>query len=77
MKKATRDKVKELLFQWRMDSMFGDGLEADYIRDGVHIVGLNEMSDDDLLSELEEMAGEDDDSEEFELLMQAREEGKE
>lgn len=31
------------------DSMFGDGLEEDYIQDGFEFKGLNNMSDEELI----------------------------
>lgn len=67
MSDTTREAICEELFNSRMSYMFGDGLEQDYARDGVTIVGLNEMSDTELLEEYEQVAGEDD-----ELLIKAK-----
>ena len=49
--KLTRDELKQILARSRMDTMFGDGLESDYIWEGTTIVGLNEMSDEELIAE--------------------------
>ncbi len=57
---AVRDKLKQVLANDRMSSMFGDGLERDYIMDGCTIVGLNQMSDEDLVEEYEQGVSEDD-----------------
>lgn len=64
---ATRDEVKTELFNHRLSTMFGDGLEADYILSGVTITGLNEMEDSELIQELENYEDEED-----ELLMKAK-----
>lgn len=76
MKDSTREKLKSCLHQWRRDSMFGDGLEDDYIRDGVTIVGLDHMNDEDLVAELTELVDDDEEGEEFELLQKIKEEVK-
>lgn len=76
MKKSTRNKIKDILHGFMRDSMFGDGLEDDYIRDGVTIIGLDHMEDKDLISELEELVNDDEDDEFFELLQQAKDEMK-
>lgn len=48
-----RTELKKLLFDELMGSMFGDGLEDDYIRDGFPAFpGINHMSDAELLEEL-------------------------
>lgn len=47
--------LQEELFHRCMDGMFGDGLEADYIRDGFSWPGINNLSDQDLFNELGEM----------------------
>lgn len=46
-----RKKLKEYIFDSCMSSMFGDGLEADYVRDGISFKGINNMTDDELLKE--------------------------
>jgi hypothetical protein len=57
----TRDELKRYLFDSRMSGMFGDGLESDYIMDGCTIVGLNQMTDDELVEEYEQSCdGEDE-----------------
>jgi hypothetical protein len=43
--------------------MFGDGLEKDYILDGMSFKGLNNMSDEELVDELRISAYEGDDDE--------------
>ena len=47
----TRNEIQKQIAQSRKDCMFGDGLEDDYIWDGVRIVGLNEMDDEELAEE--------------------------
>ena len=53
--KKLSKKLKEALVEHlnvaRMDSMFGDGLEEDYLTDGVTIRGTSEMSDKELVEE--------------------------
>lgn len=47
-----RNKVKRYIFDSCMSCMFGDGLEADYIRDGFPAFkGIDHMTDDELLEE--------------------------
>lgn len=48
----TKDEVIEELADWLKSGMFGDGLEDDYVRDGINFKGLNNMSDQELLDEL-------------------------
>ena len=55
-----RDQLKEYLAQARRDGMFGDGQEMEYIYEGCTIVGLNEMSDKQLIEEYEEYVDSDD-----------------
>jgi hypothetical protein len=52
------------------DNMFGDGLEDDYIMDGINFVGLNNMSDAELVEEYAQGVDEDDDDDD--LLDRAR-----
>jgi hypothetical protein len=49
--KKLRGTLVENLNVARMDSMFGDGLEMDYLTDGVTIKGTSEMSDKELVEE--------------------------
>jgi len=49
-----KEEVKNFLYGRRIDAMFGDGMEEDYIWNGVSIQGLNEMNDEELLEELQE-----------------------
>ena len=62
-----RNRVGQFLFEYLRDTMFGDGLEGDYIRDGMSFQGLNNMTDQELLEQLEQVVDEDDD-----LLAEAR-----
>jgi hypothetical protein len=74
---ATRNAIKEVVAQQMMDSAFGDGLERDYIMDGWSWPGLNNMSDEELIQELEMGGGcEDEEGEDYELLQTARKEMK-
>ena len=59
MNKKLRDKIKHTLAVHRMDTMFGDGIERDYIYEGATIIGLDEMDDYSLLLELLETFDED------------------
>jgi len=74
---ATRNEVKQVVASYILDSMFGDGLEMDYIMDGISMVGLNNLSDEDLVQELK-ISGtcEDEEDEDYELLQKARKEMK-
>jgi hypothetical protein len=56
-----RQELKEILANDRMDGLFGDGMEMEYIMGGCTIVGLNEMSDEELVNEYAENADEDED----------------
>jgi len=57
LNKRLRDQLREILAVIRHDSMFGDNQEAEYIMDGLTLVGLNQMSDRALIRELDEMVG--------------------
>lgn len=48
-----RDRVIEELVDYGKSGSFGDGLEEDYLRDGTEFVGFNNLSDSELLEELE------------------------
>lgn len=52
MTDKTKTEVIDFLFDCMFSSMFGDGLEEMYIRDGMNFKGLNNMSDKELLREL-------------------------
>lgn len=52
-----RQALKTELAQIRYDGMFGDGMETEYIWEGVTIVGLNQMSDEDLRAEYIQSTG--------------------
>lgn len=54
------DELREYLAQSMLDSMFGDGLEKEYIWSGVSIKGVIEMSDEEVLKELEIYMDEDE-----------------
>ena len=60
LSESLRNELKEELYQIRLDVMFGDGLERDYIMDGVTIVGLNDMTDDALVEEYRESVDNDE-----------------
>jgi len=73
LSKELRAKMTQLLGEWLEGGMFGDGLERDYIMDGIEFKGLNNMTDRELYDEFEEMVDkEDDNSEEYELWLQAK-----
>jgi hypothetical protein len=63
----TKDKLKELCFETLLSCRFGDGQNEEYIMNGVQMIGLNEMSDEELIQEYEQIADEDD-----ELLIKAK-----
>lgn len=50
---TTRALLKEVLVGICSDNMFGDGMEQEYIMDGMGFPGLNNMSDEELIQELE------------------------
>lgn len=41
----------EYAFEMRLSNMFGDGLEENMIMYGCEIIGLNEMTDEELVNE--------------------------
>ena len=53
LSKDNKDRLLGILFDSRMSGLFGDGLEEEYVMDGTKIVGLNEMSDKELVEEYE------------------------
>jgi hypothetical protein len=57
---ATREEVIEQLHTIRMQGCFGDGMESEYIYGGCNMVGLNDMSDTELVDELTQCLDEDD-----------------
>ena len=57
--RGLRDQLRGYLFQELMSSMWGDGLENDYIRDGINFKGLDNMTDLELYQELLEGMGGD------------------
>jgi hypothetical protein len=64
---TTREEVIEQLHSIRMQGCFGDGMESEYIYEGCSMVGLNEMSDIELVNDLIDCLEEDD-----ELVIKAR-----
>ena len=62
MKLSDRDRelVKKALYQSLMDTMFGDGLEEEYIFCGITWRGLYYMTDQELVEELKIQVGADD-----------------
>ena len=75
LSKETRQKLIDTLAASARDSMFGDGLEEDYIMDGLNFKGLNHMDDHELIDEFRMVFGGEDDEliydEDQELLEQA------
>lgn len=61
LSKSQRDKLILLMKDKRMSTMFGDGLEEEYILNGCDMVGLNQMTDKELVEEYEEHVDCDDD----------------
>ena len=59
MNQHFREAVKEVLVDCLMDTMFGDGQEEEYIRQGIEFKGLDNMTDQELIEELKEMIGAD------------------
>ncbi len=55
-----RAKIVEGCADSRRSCMFGDGMEDEYIYDGVQIVGLRQMSDEELYEEYVEGVEDDD-----------------
>lgn len=49
---TTREEVVAFLKDCAMSCSFGDGLEDDYVMDGVSMVGFNFMTDTELVEEL-------------------------
>ena len=74
MKNKTKKEIKKFLRSYLRDVMFGDGLEDDYICDGINYIGLNNMTDDELIQEMELCGFEDPDEEEYQLLAKAKSE---
>lgn len=72
MSDLTRDKIYSALANLRRETMFGDGLEDDYIYSGTTIVGLHEMTDPELIEELELYGSEDPETELNELYNKAK-----
>jgi hypothetical protein len=55
-----RKAIKKNLAQTLMDTMFGDGLEEEYIMSGISFKGLDNMTDEELLNEQDEYNDEGD-----------------
>ena len=55
MTSKLRKALMRFLAEERISTMFGDGLESEYIWDGVIITGLNEMNETQLIEEFEMM----------------------
>ena len=70
----TLEEIHNVLFVHLMDTMFGDGCERDYIVDGINFPGLANMSDEELIQELEACGFDDldEENEEYQLLQRAR-----
>jgi hypothetical protein len=65
----TREEIITYLIDAFQEGMFGDGMERDYVEHGMDFVGVTNMTDAELMSELEQIFG--DDSEE-ELVVRAQ-----
>lgn len=57
----TREEVSKYIAECTTSCMFGDGLEDDYVWDGCLIVGINELTDEELVEELLAYTSEDED----------------
>lgn len=55
----TRTELKRILASARRSYLFGSNMEAEYIMDGCTIVGLNKMSDEELVEEYSDYYGSD------------------
>ena len=55
-----RKAIKTNLAQTLMDTMFGDGLEEEYIMNGISFKGLDNMTDEELLNEQDQFNDEGD-----------------
>jgi hypothetical protein len=71
LNEQTRSQMKTVLAESKRDGMFGDGLENDYIWDGVDIQGVDNMSDDELIDEMEMYCGDCQEREEYKLYQEA------
>ena len=59
--KKLRTELEQKLNQYRLSSMFGDGLEIEYLEAGVKIIGTEEMDDEQLVDHFAQEIGADDD----------------
>jgi hypothetical protein len=57
---STKKEVIGFLFDCHRSGSFGDGLEDDYIMGGTFMVGLDNMTDKQLIEELYQVTGEDE-----------------
>lgn len=69
LSEKTKNEVIDFLFDNLRHTMFGDGLEDDYLRDGVEFKGLNNYSDQELIDEMLTFTGEEE-----ELVVRAKQE---
>lgn len=60
MTESTRNEIRELLIDTLQDGMFGDGMEADYVADGMDFKGVNNMTDSELLEVMANIGYEED-----------------
>jgi hypothetical protein len=80
MKKLSEETKKEMIERLKdmlLEGMFGDGIEEDYILDGINFKGLNNMSDEELLEEFSDVFAmyiEDGEGGEFDLYEKAKKE---
>lgn len=59
MKQSAKEKMIEMLTDFLVNAMFGDGMERDYILNGMTYTGLNKMTDEQLIQEFEMMFGDE------------------
>jgi len=58
---SLRQELIEVLAHERLQVLFGDGLEMDYVMDGCNIVGLTQMNDEELVEEYEDYNNDEND----------------
>ena len=60
LSESSRQKVVDFLSSKKVDCMFGDGAEDDYVMSGTTIIGLEEMTDVELVEDLKFYVDDDD-----------------
>ena len=69
---STRDELLKHVADAYLNGSFGDGMEMEYILDGCYMVGLHNISDEELVREYEQDIDYDEDEEPDELLKKAK-----